>query len=180
MRDIVMDKEGYRLAPLSTVDLPQLAQLHADPVVNRYLSCETGAWTLDRVSAFLDETMDSQERHGFSAFKVLDKDNGFLGWAGFSALEETSEIALRSCFSSEALTSCRDLPVKVGEKLVDWFFENTYFTHVVLPIRTDDHRGRSVAHSLGFIYRESGQIGGMPCDMFQLLSPSMRSYIMSA
>ncbi len=175
-----MGKEGVRLAPLSAGDLPLLAELHADPAVNRFLSPEQGGWNLEQVSSFLDETLSDQERHGFSAFKVLGEDGAFLGWAGYSALEETSEIALRSCYSAEAIEETPDLAVKVGTRLIDWFFDNTYFSHIVLPVRTDDKDGRAIARALEFVYRESRRIGNMPCDLFQLLSPSMRSYVMSA
>ncbi len=175
-----MDKDGVRLAPLSAGDLPLLANLHADPAVNHFLSPEKGSWSLEQVSSFLDETLNDQERHGFSAFKVMDETKSFLGWAGYSVLDETSEIALRSCYSAAALEAIPDLAVKVGTELIDWFFDNTYFSHIVLPIRTDDKDGRAIARKLDFIYRESRRINGMPCDLFQLLSPSMRSYVLSA
>ncbi len=175
-----MNREGVRLAPLTAVDLPLLANLHADPSVNRYLSSRQGAWSMEQVSSFLDETLADQERHGFSAFKVLGRDDTFLGWAGFSALEETSEIAMRSCFARDAHSEYPGLTRKVGAELIGWFFENTYFSHIVLPVRTDDRDGRGTAQDLGFIYRESRRIANMPCDLFQLLSPSLRSYVLSA
>ncbi|MEP0233864.1 GNAT family N-acetyltransferase [Roseibium sp.] len=180
MQHIVIDTEGVRLTPLSATDLSLLADLHADPAVHRYLSSTHGAWSLDKVSTFLDDTLADQERHGLSAFKVTDENNTFLGWAGFSPLEETSEIALRWCFSKDARARHSDLTLKVSRELIDWFFENTYFSHIVVPVRTDDRSARSTVQDLGFVYRESRRIEDMPCDLFQLLSPSLRSYLVSA
>ena len=180
MQDIVLDQEGVRLAPLSAEDLPLLADLHADPAVSRYLTNGNKPWTLDQVSEFLDDTLIDQERHGFSAFKVLDSSGDLLGWAGFSALSETSEIAMRACYSRDAQEDKPELAEQVALQLIDWFFDNTYFSHIVLAVRTDDSPTRALARKLEFVYRESRRINGMPCDIFQLLSPSMRSYVLSA
>ncbi|MEJ8474727.1 GNAT family N-acetyltransferase [Roseibium algae] len=180
MQDIVIDTMGVRLSPFSVGDLPLLADLHADPSVHRYLSSTLGAWSTDKVSSFLDGILTDQELHGFSAFKVTNSAKMFLGWAGFSPLAETSEIAMRSCFSKDALADDPKLAIRVSQELIEWFFENTYFSHIVMALRTDDRDGRMTAQDLGFVYRESRRIDDMPCDVFQLLSPSMRSYVLSA
>lgn len=105
---------------------------------------------------------------------------GFLGWAGFVPIEETSEIGLSYSFSRAALSLYPTIARDICQDLTEWFFENTYFSHLVASLRTDDKAGREVVTRLGFSYRESSRIDGRPCDLFQLLSPSMRSYVMSA
>ncbi|SHM20679.1 GNAT family N-acetyltransferase [Roseibium suaedae] len=104
----------------------------------------------------------------------------FLGWAGFVPIEETSEIGLSYSFSRAARSLYPTIARDICQGLTDWFFENTYFSHLVASFRTDDRDGRDMVSKLGFTYRESSRIDGSPCDLFQLLSPSMRSYVMSA
>jgi len=47
-------------------------------------------------------------------------------------------------------------------------------------VRTDNRSMRNVVRETGFYHRESRVIAGMQADVFQLLSPSMQSYLMSA
>ena len=52
--------------------------------------------------------------------------------------------------------------------------------HLVAVVRTDNRNMREVVKGNGFYHRESKVIEGMQADVFQLLSPSMQSYLMSA
>ncbi|MBD8890531.1 GNAT family N-acetyltransferase [Roseibium litorale] len=113
-----------------------------------------------------------------NAAALIRTGNGFLGWAGFVPIEETSEIGLSYSFSRAALSLYPTIARDICQDLTEWFFENTYFSHLVASLRTDDKAGREVVTRLGFSYRESSRIDGRPCDLFQLLSPSMRSYVM--
>ena len=47
-------------------------------------------------------------------------------------------------------------------------------------MRTDNRDVREVVKDAGFYHRESKVIEGMQADVFQMLSPSMQSYLMSA
>ena len=114
------------------------------------------------------------------AAALIRTGNGFLGWAGFVPIEETSEIGLSYSFSRAARSLYPLIAREICSDLTEWFFENTYFSHLVASLRTDDKDGREVVSKLGFSYRESSRIDGRPCDLFQLLSPSMRSYVLSA
>ena len=84
------------------------------------------------------------------------------------------------CLFNDVLTQDETLATRLCEGLSGWFFENTYFSHLVAVVRTDNRDVRNVVRDVGFSHRESKVIEGMQADVFQLFSPSMQSYLMSA
>ncbi|WP_208998283.1 GNAT family N-acetyltransferase [Roseibium aquae] len=175
-----MTSGPVRLVPFEADDLGQVQQLWSDPRAARFISSDNNTWSAAAASGFIDQAIADQQRHGFSRWKVLGPDGRFFGWAGFTALEETSEIELDYCLALETFEVFPNLPGQLCQDLVDWFFENTYFSHLVSVVRTDNRMVREVMLDAGFYFRESRQIGGMPCDVFQILSPSMQSYVLTA
>ncbi len=180
VQDLIVRGKGFSLEPFSTSDLSLLSTLHAKSDANRFLSRSGKGWSQERTSEWLEKALIDQDRHGFSPFKLALDDQSFAGWAGFTALEETSEIALHYCIDPDVQELHPELLGKVSAELIEWFFETTYFSHLVDCVRTDDRDGRILAQSLGFSYRESRRIFDMPCDVFQRLSPSMQTLVASA
>ncbi|MFD1696533.1 GNAT family N-acetyltransferase [Roseibium aestuarii] len=186
MQDLVIRGRGYWLQPFDTGDLPLLTELHGRAEVNRYIGREPGEWSRDCCLRWLEDTLACQDRHGFSPFKLMveapDGIGGhggaqFAGWIGFTILSETSEIALHHCVDPEITAELPGLLEDISLDLIEWFFERTYFSHLVACVRTDDRIGRELVQSLGFGYRESRRMGDMPCDVFQRFSPSMQSLV---
>jgi len=180
VQDNILTSGPVRLVPFEAKDLQHIKTLWADPRVARFISSDNNTWSEQAADAFIEQAISDQKNHGFSRWKVVAADGVFLGWAGFTALEETSEIELDYCLSLNALERFPNLPRDLCRDLIDWFFEYTYFSHLVSVVRTDNKLVREVMLDAGFYYRESRQIGGMPCDVFQMLSPSMQSYVLTA
>ncbi len=180
VQEVVLKCGAVRLVPFSRSDLSLVQDLHCDVSVDRYSSPDPAARSAEDVERFLAETEKSRDSYGFSRWKALSAEGRFLGWAGFSAFEETSEIELSYCFTEAALNKDPGLPCRMCQALVDWFFDNTYFSHLVAMVRTDNKAARDSLLKTGFAYRESRRIAGFPCDVFQMLSPAMQSYVMSA
>lgn len=180
MQDLVVKIGELRLEPFTGADIGLIENLWQDPRVARFISMNPNDWTDASARAFVHEAIEHQEQHGFSRWKVSRKDGTFLGWAGYSASDETSEIELDYCLSIEAIEKHPQLPERLCRELIDWFFDNTYFSHLVAVVRTDNKLVREAMMDSGFYYRESKRVDGMPCDVFQVLSPSMQTYVMSA
>ncbi len=88
------------LQPFTPDDLADLAELHADPEVNRYLRLQ-GAWPKAFVERCLTGFIEDQKTLGYSKWKVTLKDKTFIGRAGFSLWEETDETELGYSFKRE-------------------------------------------------------------------------------
>ncbi|WP_346894343.1 GNAT family N-acetyltransferase [uncultured Roseibium sp.] len=180
MQEVVLKCGAVRLVPFSRSDLSLVQDLHCNAGLDRTSSPDPAVRTAEDAERFLAEAEKSRDRHGFSRWKVLSAEGRFLGWAGFAAFEETSEIELSYCFTEAALSKDPGLPSRMCRALADWFFDNTYFSHLVAMVRTDNKAARECLLETGFAYRESRRIAGYPCDVFQMLSPAMQTYVLSA
>lgn len=178
VQDIILECGPVRLVPFKKSDLRNIQEFLAKP---RIVHCSSlFDVSPENADEFLSGAEESMDIHGFSRWKVISSDNVFLGWAGFAAFEETSEIELGYCLSRDAMDGAPDLPERICKALSEWFFDNTYFSHLVAMVRTDNKPAREVLHTSGFGYRESRRIAGMPCDVFQLFSPAMQTYVLTA
>ncbi|WP_305986212.1 GNAT family N-acetyltransferase [Roseibium sp. MMSF_3544] len=179
VQTIFLECGSVRLVPFSPSDINLVKNLHSDPFGNRCTEFSTDC-TIADATDFVRSAMQNQADLGFAKWKAIAADGRFLGWAGFTPISETSEISLNYCLPNEVLEKDESLANRLCTGLVGWFFENTYFSHLVAVIRTDNCAVREVIQDTGFYHRESKVIEGMQADVFQMFSPSMQSYLMTA
>lgn len=179
VQTIFLECGSVRLVPFSPADTNLVKDLHSDPFGNRCTEYSTNCTVVD-ADELVRSALQNQDDLGFAKWKAVSADGEFLGWAGFTPVSETSEISLSYCLRNDILENDPDLPQRLCQALSDWFFQNTYFSHLVAVVRTDNRSMRDVVRETGFYHRESRVIAGMQADVFQLLSPSMQSYLMSA
>ncbi|GAB4525920.1 MAG: hypothetical protein Tsb0019_27990 [Roseibium sp.] len=179
MQTIYLECGSVRLVPFSSTDVDLVKDLHADPYGNRCTEFSTNCTVVD-AAELVRAAQQTQDDLGFAKWKAVAADGSFQGWAGFTPVSETSEISLNYCLRTDLMESDPALTKRLCRALADWFFENTYFSHLVAVVRTDNRAMREVVLDSGFQHRESKVIEGMQADVFQLLSPSMKSYLMSA
>lgn len=180
MQTNILECGTVRLVSFLPSDASILQELCRDNHPVRYTCPDPVCKSGSAVDAFLEEVADNQQKHGFSRWKAMTAEGDFIGWAGFSAFEETSEIKLGYCLAEHALEQDPDLPKNLCSSLADWFFENTYFSHLVATIRADNRDVHEVLDHAGFTFREARRIFGQACDIYQLLSPAMQSYVLKS
>ncbi len=179
MQTTILECGAVRMVPLSSADVDLVKSLQSDPYGNRCGEIAAPCTVAD-ARELVRSAMQDQSDLGFAKWKTLARNDEFLGWAGFTPVRETSEISLNYCLSPEALDRDVVQPALLCQALTGWFFENTYFSHLVAVVRTDNRDMREVVLEAGFYHRESKVIDGMQADVFQLLSPSMQSHLMTA
>jgi len=179
VQTIYLECGAVRLVPFSPADIRLVKDLHSDPYGNRCTEFSSNCSVVD-AAELVRSAQQTQSDLGFAKWKAVSPEGVFQGWAGFTPVAETSEISLNYCLRKDLLGNDPDLPKRLCRALSDWFFENTYFSHLVAVVRTDNRTMRDVVLETGFYHRESKVIAGMQADVFQLLSPSMQSYLMSA
>ncbi|KZM48545.1 acetyltransferase [Labrenzia sp. OB1] len=179
VQTIFLECGAVRLVPFSSADVRLIDDLHSDAYGNRCLEFSTSCTVMD-AAELVSSALQHQEDLGFGKWKAVLEDGTFLGWAGFTPVSETSEISVNYCLPNEVLQRDPDLAKRLFAALADWFFENTYFSHLIAVVRTDNRDMREVVLNCGFYHRESKVIEGMQADVFQMLSPSMQSYLLSA
>jgi len=179
VQTIYLECGSLRLVPFSSSDVDLVKDLHADPYGNRCTEYSTNCTVVD-AAELVRSAQRTQDDLGFAKWKAVSDGDLFQGWAGFTPVSETSEISLNYCLRNDLMENDPALPRRLCRALADWFFENTYFSHLIAVVRTDNRAMREVVLESGFHHRESKVIEGMQADVFQLLSPSMQSYLMSA
>lgn len=179
MQMTILECDPFHLVPLSVTDVHFVKALQADSFGSRCPDHATNCQVAD-AEQLVRSSLRNQDDLGVSKWKLVSADGAFGGWAGFTPVSETSEISLNYCLSNRVLEQDGEVPRRLCKALADWFFKETYFSHLVAVVRTDDCTMRNVMLDTGFCHREGKVIGGMQADLFQMLSPSMQTYLMSA
>lgn len=176
---VIIETDRLRLLPFEAADLALLEDLHGDPEVNRHLVPCDAVFSHTEAVRRLDAFLTNQDRYGFSQWKVVTRDGEFVGRAGFIVFEETSEIALSLCFATKHWGM--GYASELVPALVDWFFENTYYSHLIAFVVAGNEPSRRVMEKAGFYGRQRVLVHGRPFDCLQVLAPAIaRRFPMSA
>ncbi len=174
----ILETKRLRARPFVSEDLADLVNLHSNPSVNRFLQPTHVAWDVSTIKKRLAGFLEAQELLGFSKWHLSTHNGEFAGHAGFSLYEETAEIemgyTLHEHFWNQGLGS------EIAQALVEWFFENTYYSHLLAFAHPENHASKVVMERAGFEYRETRLVEGMPCEFYQVLSPSCQKLAVPA
>ncbi len=179
MQDTVLATRRLRLVPFMPDDLDELKTLHADPEVNAHL--DIGRRFAERVpddiwlASRLVDYVTSHALQGFGMWKVLAKDGTFIGRAGFEPHEPTSEISMEIVIGRSHWG--QGFASELSPALVNWFFLNTYYSHLICLVARGNAAARKVLHRAGLSWRETRWSAGRPCDAYQILNPSLRRLV---
>ncbi len=180
MQASFMEWGGTRLVPFSPSDRNLIMSLHDETGIGTQWARPMD-WFAGRIAELLETASKQDGDQGFAMWKIMSAGTeAFRGWAALVPFEETSEIAIDFRLSAEAAGADDQLPEQICAKLSEWFFDNTYFSHLISIVRTDNARMRNGLTAAGFRHRESKPVHGVPADIFQMLSPSMQSYVLTA
>ncbi|SDR36172.1 GNAT family N-acetyltransferase [Pseudovibrio sp. Tun.PSC04-5.I4] len=174
----ILETKRLKARLFTSEDLTDLIGLHGNPSVNRYLQPTNVAWDVKTVKGRLTEIIEVQELFGFSKWHLSTHSGEFVGRAGFSLFKETAEIemgyTLHEHFWNKGLGS------EIAQALVEWFFENTYYSHLLAFAHPENHASKVVMKRAGFEFRETRLVEGMPCEFYQVLSPSCQKLAVPA
>ncbi|WP_208996432.1 GNAT family N-acetyltransferase [Pseudovibrio ascidiaceicola] len=174
----ILETKRLRARPFTSDDLADLVNLHSNPEVNRYLQPTNVAWDVSIVKKWLASFIETQELMGFSQWHLSTHEGEFVGRAGFSLYEKTAEVemdyTLLEHFWNKRFGS------EIAQALVEWFFENTYYSHLLAFAHPENHASKKVMKRAGFEFRETRLVDGLPCEFYQVLSPSCQKLAVPA
>ncbi|MDX5594071.1 GNAT family N-acetyltransferase [Pseudovibrio sp. SPO723] len=172
-----LETKRLRARTFAKQDLTELQELHRDPEVNRYLFPK-GPWDSETCRVKLSEFMNQQKKYGFGIWRLETHGGQFVGWAGFALFEETAEVELQYAFRQPLWGI--GLGTEVTQALTEWFFENTYFTHLIARVHPDNLPVKLVLMREGLHFRETRTVAGEPQEIYQVLSPACQRLALSA
>ncbi|WP_329585167.1 GNAT family N-acetyltransferase [Streptomyces sp. NBC_01362] len=163
----MIETERLLLRPLRVSDLDVFIELHADPLVNRFVGAFSRQQALERLTGI--ERQWDERGHGLCAIE-LKSSGTFVGRSGLQYWEQFDEVELGWTlradhwghgYATEAAQSC-----------LDWGFatlENDYFTALMRP---GNEASVKVAERLGFSPRREDQLQGSPVTVYALDRPT--------
>lgn len=148
-------------------DGPLVKSLHANPVVNRYLSANSDPWSDKKVQRRLDQWNAEFIADGLTKFKLLRRsDSAFIGRAGFSRLPETGEFEL-------GYTIARDhwgqgYASEIAAALARRFFELGKAESFVAFAHVDNIASQKVLERAGMRFERTGPYHDMPFRFYRM------------
>lgn len=170
----ILETQRMQLTAFEEADTGDLLALHREESVNRFLASHEIIETREDAARHLEDYVQGQEHRGFSQWKALLADRTFAGRAGFSVYPETSEVALSICLKPAYWR--QGYASELAAALVDWFFENTYFTHLIAFVAAGNDPARRMVEGIGFTLRQRTVIDDNAFDCLQVLSPALARY----
>ena len=160
----ILETERLAFYPFTPNDYDLLAELHADPQVQRYIG---GAWPRDAIQGRLDQYVAEQGAHGFSKWKTYLRDGTFAGRAGISYWDRTGGFELGYAFRRACWG--QGLATEAAAAIADWFFATTPHTRLNGFTDVRNIASRRVLERIGMIFVGEEDLGfGGPSALYRL------------
>ncbi len=162
---VKLETPRLTLQPFTLEDLDDLAELHANPEVNRFYKVQ-GAWPRELINEYLTGFINDQQTLGYSKFKITLKDGIFIGRAGFSLWEETGETEFGYSFKREYWS--QGYATEVSRALVKWIFATTELSHIIGFAATENVASRKVLEKIGMTFTDIRLVKEIPFAFYRL------------
>jgi [ribosomal protein S5]-alanine N-acetyltransferase len=162
---MMLETPRLTLQPFKLEDLDRLAELHADPEVNRFYKVQ-GAWPKELINEYLTGFITDHQTLGYSKFKVTLKDGTFIGRAGFSLWEETGETELGYSFKREHWG--KGYATEASQELVRWIFETTDLGYIIAFAAVENVASRTVLEKIGMSFTDIRSVNTVPHAFYRL------------
>lgn len=159
----ILETERLVFHPFTADDFALLAELHADPQVQRYIG---GAWTEATIRRRLDQYVGDQARLGYSKWKAFLRDGTFVGRAGVSLMPDSGEAEIGYSFARAAWG--RGLASEAAQGVVDWMFARTGVPEIIGFAHVDNLASRRVLEKLGMAFEGERAFAGLPNAFYRL------------
>lgn len=140
----ILETARLVLRPFTPGDLPQLAELHRDPGVGRYMG---GVWDEARTAAALERFIADQARLGHSKWAAHLHDGTFVGRAGVSPWEPTGEVELGYVLKPEHWG--QGLATEAARAVAAWTFANLPVDHIIAFTDPENFGSQRVLERIG-------------------------------
>lgn len=148
MGDPILQTPRLDFHPFTSDDFELLAQLHADPDVQRYMG---GVWSPADVRSNLNGFIQEQTQRGHSKWKVSLRDGTFVGRCGVAYWPPTGEMELG--YGLMAAFRGTGIATEAARGVADWMFANTDVAHIIAFTRLENWPSRRVLERVGMVYQ---------------------------
>jgi RimJ/RimL family protein N-acetyltransferase len=145
------------LRPVSTSDLDDLVDLHADPVVRKVF----GVMTREEIAEWIARSEREWVERGHGRAGVFDRESGaFLGRSGLRYWAQFDEVEVGWVLDPAARG--RGVATEAGRACVDWGFRDLDVSYLTAMIAPDNSASIAVAERLGMTPLREDTLLGEP------------------
>ncbi|HYX83840.1 MAG TPA: GNAT family N-acetyltransferase [Gaiellales bacterium] len=168
---LILETRRLALVRWDPGDLDWLCRLHADPAVQRFIERGGKPAPRDVLARKLDWWIEHERRHGFTKWKVVERDGGApVGRAGLELLPEMGAAELGFTFARQVWG--RGYATEVAHALVAWAWASTALAEILGIAHVGNAASRRVLEKLGMRERERRPYHGMPFVFYALPRPA--------
>ncbi|MCB5174541.1 MULTISPECIES: GNAT family N-acetyltransferase [Microvirga] len=160
MNSPVLQSERLCFHPWDPEDFPLLAVLHGDREVQHFLQMGDPPWDEPYLRAKFHGFLADYEAHGWTKFKVTDKDGIFLGRAGFGCFGPTGELELGYSFKRPLWG--RGYATEAAAALLAWIYRVEPVDHVIGFAVAEHGASRRVLEKAGMSFTGIRDVDGIP------------------
>jgi len=146
--------------PWAPEDFPLLAELHRDPEVQHFLQMGDAPWDEPYLRAKFDGLRADYAAHGWTKFKVTDRQGTFLGRAGFGRFAPTGELELGYSFLRPLWG--QGYATEAAGALLAWIYRAAPVDHVIGFAVAENLASRRVLEKAGMVLTGVQALNGIP------------------
>lgn len=149
---------------LAREDLDDLAALHLDPDVSRFLG---GVRAPDATAAYLETNMRHWDEHGFGLWTLRSPTGVYLGRAGlrYVAVEGTEELEIAYALAKPAWGL--GLATEIARKLIEIWETRLSDSSLVGLVVKGNAPSEQVLRKTGFVYKRDAVFHASDCSLFR-------------
>ena len=168
MGESVLTTERLILRCLRTGDLPEVAELLADPQVMEYSL--NGQLSKEQAEEYLnDRILAHYRKWGFGPWGIFDKSSGALmGMAGLIVQEIDGQDQIEIAYRLFPRYWNRGYATEAAKSVRDWGFENLHVTQLVSMIEPSNVGSVRVAEKIGMKKELQTVFHGIPVDIYRV------------
>jgi RimJ/RimL family protein N-acetyltransferase len=161
--------------PVATVDLEDLASLHADPLVARTLSRDGRPIPRDHSQRVLEEQLGHWTEHGFGVWVFREPDGRFVGRAGLKVASVHGEPEVELLYAVTSDRWGRGYATAIAEGLVGVAADHLGLDRLVAFVLPTNTASRRVLEKCGFEPDGTVVHAGLTHDLMRLELEHLRS-----
>ena len=156
----VLISERLCFHPWEAEDFPLFVSLHSDPEVQHFLQMGDPPWDEAYLRAKFEVFRTDYAAHGWTKFKVTDRQGTFIGRAGFGWFPDTGELELGYSFK-HALWG-HGYATEAARALLDWIYRAKPVDHVIGFAVAEHAASRRVLEKAGMSFTGIRDVDGIP------------------
>lgn len=154
-----------RATKLSLADREDLAALHLDPEVSRYVGGVRGPEATD---AYIETGLRHWRNHGIGLWTLRDLEGAFIGRAALRYIELEGVREFEIAYSLARHAWGRGLATEIANALVEIWRTDCDQTHLVGVVVKGNTGSENVLRKAGFTYERDARFNAMDCGVFRL------------